>query len=149
MFTIVRTKFDWPNLTGFDPVRTNVYCVSYSRHYSHGYFFLFKYCLVRYLRKNSLSEVDIIMLGGSFHFCLDSTLNTKKFKWTRSIASVQLQLFDFLYIVRSKKGAPPAPLRGPCGLCGALRACLHGSGGPKVGEITRLGGVKKITLLYM
>ena len=30
-----------------------------------------------------------------------------------------------------------------------LRACLHGSGGPQVGEVTRLGGVKKITLLYM
>ena len=24
-----------------------------------------------------------------------------------------------------------------------LRACLHGDGGPKVGEVTRLGGVKK------
>ena len=24
-----------------------------------------------------------------------------------------------------------------------LRACLHGSGGPQVGEVTRLGGVKK------
>ena len=53
----------------------------------------------------------IIMLGGSFHFCLDSTLNTKKFKWTRSIASVQLQSFDFLYIVRSKRGHPRPPAR--------------------------------------
>ena len=25
----------------------------------------------------------------------------------------------------------------------SLRACLHGGGGPQVGEITRLGGVKK------
>ena len=24
-----------------------------------------------------------------------------------------------------------------------LRACLRGGGGPKVGEVTRLGGVKK------
>ena len=24
-----------------------------------------------------------------------------------------------------------------------IRACLHGSGGPQVGEVTRLGGVKK------
>ena len=24
-----------------------------------------------------------------------------------------------------------------------FRACLHGSGGPQVGQITRLGGVKK------
>ena len=24
-----------------------------------------------------------------------------------------------------------------------LRACLHGGGGPKVGEVTRLGGVKQ------
>ena len=23
-----------------------------------------------------------------------------------------------------------------------LRACLHGGGGPQVGEVTRLGGVK-------
>ena len=30
-----------------------------------------------------------------------------------------------------------------------LRACLHGSGGPQVGEVTRLGGVKKKILLYM
>ena len=29
-----------------------------------------------------------------------------------------------------------------------FRACLHGSGGPQVGEVTRLGGVKK-NLLYM
>ena len=28
-------------------------------------------------------------------------------------------------------------------LVSQLRACLHGSGGPQVGEITRLGGVKK------
>ena len=28
-------------------------------------------------------------------------------------------------------------------------SCLHGGGGPLVGEVTRLGGVKKITLLYM
>ena len=27
-------------------------------------------------------------------------------------------------------------------LVSQLRACLHGSGGPQVGEITRLGGVK-------
>ena len=30
-----------------------------------------------------------------------------------------------------------------------LRASLHGSGGPQVGEVTRLGGVEKLTLLYM
>ena len=29
------------------------------------------------------------------------------------------------------------------------RACLHEGGGPQVGEITCLGGIKKITLLYM
>ena len=28
-------------------------------------------------------------------------------------------------------------------LVSQLRACLHGSGGPQVGETTRLGGVKK------
>ena len=27
-----------------------------------------------------------------------------------------------------------------------LRACLHGGGGPQVGEVTRLGGVKKNNL---
>ena len=30
-----------------------------------------------------------------------------------------------------------------------LRACLHGGGGPQVGEVTRLGEVKKKTRLYM
>ena len=30
-----------------------------------------------------------------------------------------------------------------------LRACLHEGEGPQVGEVTCLGGVKKITLLYM
>ena len=30
-----------------------------------------------------------------------------------------------------------------------LRACLREGEGPQVGEVTRLGGVKKITLLYM
>ena len=29
------------------------------------------------------------------------------------------------------------------------RACLHEGRGPQVGEVTRLGGTKKITLLYM
>ena len=29
-----------------------------------------------------------------------------------------------------------------------FRACLHGGGGPRVGEVTCLGGVKKISLLY-
>ena len=31
----------------------------------------------------------------------------------------------------------------------ALRACLHEGGGPPGGEVTRLGGGKKLTLLYM
>ena len=30
-----------------------------------------------------------------------------------------------------------------------LRACLHGGGGPQEDEVTRLGGVKKITRVYM
>ena len=30
-----------------------------------------------------------------------------------------------------------------------LRACLHEGGGPQIGEVTPLGGVKKITLIYM
>ena len=30
-----------------------------------------------------------------------------------------------------------------------LRACLHGGGGPQVGEATCLGGVKQIALIYM
>ena len=30
-----------------------------------------------------------------------------------------------------------------------FRACLHGGGGPQVGEVACLGEVKKITLLYM
>ena len=30
----VRTKSDWPNLTGLGPATTNLYCVRYSRHYS-------------------------------------------------------------------------------------------------------------------
>ena len=38
----------------------------------------------------------------------------------RSIASVQLQFLDFLYVVSSKKGAPSPPLHGPSGLCGTL-----------------------------
>ena len=29
------------------------------------------------------------------------------------------------------------------GLLGSFRACLHGGGGPQVGEVTRLGGVKQ------
>ena len=29
-----------------------------------------------------------------------------------------------------------------------MRACLHGGGGPQVGEVTRLGGVKKTPPLY-
>ena len=29
------------------------------------------------------------------------------------------------------------------------RACLHGGGGPLVGEVTRLGGLKKITPVYL
>ena len=29
-----------------------------------------------------------------------------------------------------------------------FRACLHGGGGPQVGKVTCLGGVKKISLLY-
>ena len=27
-----------------------------------------------------------------------------------------------------------------------LRACLHGSGGPQVGEVTRLGGVTRLSI---
>ena len=28
----------------------------------------------------------------------------------------------------------------------ALRACLHGGGGPQVGEVTRLGGVTRLSI---
>ena len=28
----------------------------------------------------------------------------------------------------------------------SLRACLHGGGGPQVGEVTRLGGVTRLSL---
>ena len=27
-----------------------------------------------------------------------------------------------------------------------LRACLHGDGGPQVGEVTRLGGVSRLSI---
>ena len=27
-----------------------------------------------------------------------------------------------------------------------LKACLHGGGGPKVGEVTRLGGVTRLSI---
>ena len=27
-----------------------------------------------------------------------------------------------------------------------LRACLHGGGGPRVGEVTRLGGVTRLSI---
>ena len=29
---------------------------------------------------------------------------------------------------------------------GFLRACLHGGGGPQVGEVTRLGGVTRLSI---
>ena len=28
----------------------------------------------------------------------------------------------------------------------SLRACLHGGGGPQVGEVTRLGGVTRVSI---
>ena len=30
--------------------------------------------------------------------------------------------------------------------CRQLRACLHGGGGPQVGEVTRLGGVTRLSI---
>ena len=41
---------------------------------------------------------------------------------------------------------PPAPLLSQHF---ALRACLRGSGGPQVGEVTRLGGVKNNPPLHV
>ena len=32
------------------------------------------------------------------------------------------------------------------GLKHKLRACLHGGGGPQVGEVTRLGGVTRLSI---
>ena len=93
----VRTKSDWPNLTGLDPATIKFYRVIYSRH-SHGYFVLLKYCLVRYLRKYSLLELNVIMLASNW------------VQWMRSIASAQLQFSDFLYVISSKKGPPSPPL---------------------------------------
>ena len=40
---------------------------------------------------------------------------------------------------------PPAP-RANSPVCCQFRACLHGSGGPQVGEVTRLGGVKRLPI---
>ena len=93
----VRTKSDWPNLTGLDPATIKFYRVIYSRH-SHGYFVLLKYCLVRYLTKYSLLELNVIMLVSNW------------VQWMRSIASAQLQFSDFLYVISSKKGPPSPPL---------------------------------------
>ena len=31
-------------------------------------------------------------------------------------------------------------------LCQSLKASLHGSGGPQVGEVTRLGGVTRLSI---
>ena len=39
--------------------------------------FSWKYCLVTYLRKYSLSEQDVIRLASSFHFWIGNTLKTK------------------------------------------------------------------------
>ena len=33
--------------------------------------------------------------------------------------------------------------------CHKLRACLHGGGGPHVGEVTRLGGVTRLSLILI
>ena len=96
----IRTKSDSPNLTGLDPATIKFYRVIYSRH-SHGYFVLLKYCLVRYLRKYSLLELDVIMLASNW------------VQWMRSIASAQLQFSDFLYVISSKKGPPSPPLPSP------------------------------------
>ena len=35
-----------------------------------------------------------------------------------------------------------------CAYFATLMACLHGGGGPQVGEVTRLGGVKKYPPLH-
>ena len=32
-------------------------------------------------------------------------------------------------------------------LIGTLRACLHGGGGPQVGEVTFLGGVTRLSVV--
>ena len=40
--------------------------------------------------------------------------------------------------------SPPPPANSP--VCCQFRACLHGSGGPQVGEVTRLGGVKRLPI---
>ena len=40
----------------------------------------------------------------------------------------------------------PSPPRGNSPVCCQFRACLHGSGGPQVGEVTRLGGVQRLII---
>ena len=105
----IRTKSDSPNLTGLDPATIKFYRVIYSRH-SHGYFVLLKYCLVRYLRKYSLLELDVIMLASNL-----STVNE-----VYCICSVTIFRFSLRH--QFKKGAtlPSPPLHGPSGLCGTL-----------------------------
>ena len=41
----------------------------------------------------------------------------------------------FFLVAMCHPGPPNRPIR--------LRACLHGGGGPQVGEVTRLGGVTR------
>ena len=31
---------------------------------------------------------------------------------------------------------------------GSLKACLHGCGGPQLGEVTHLGGVTRLSITY-
>ena len=41
----------------------------------------------------------------------------------------------------------PGLLEGTIAFCNfCLRACLHGGGGPQVGEVTRLGGVTRLSI---
>ena len=83
---LVRTKSDWPNLTGLGPAITNFYCVRYSRHYSLDYF-----VLVNLLSSYILRELDVIMWASSFHFWQDNTLKQIPLNEVYCIGSVTIR----------------------------------------------------------
>ena len=53
---------------------------------------------------------------------------------------------ECVFFTHTHKKLNRRPKRKPMRDTLALRACLHGGGGPQVGEVTRLGGVTRLSI---
>ena len=96
------------------------------------------------------SRISFMLRGLHNPFCLTklafrSTKGENGFK-VQDLSVPDVETVDDVPIQFQKWPCLPPPPRANSPVCCQFRGCLHGSGGPQVGEVTHLGGVQRLII---